>query len=110
MDANTPETQPIPRDNPTQAEPIQQEPVELDPVQDGSPKNGVAKPRRPRGPNAAAIVLGLVALVMAGLIIASETMSLRVNWSQLGPGGLVGIGLVLVVLGAVGLIRRHDEA
>lgn len=105
MDAETPATQPIPREKPIETTPIQHHPI-----QDGPPANVVSRPSRPKGPNAAAVVLGLAALVLAGLIIASETMSLRVDWSQLGPGAIVGIGLVLVVLGAIGLIRRHDEA
>jgi hypothetical protein len=105
MDAETPATQPIPRESPIETNPIRQHPM-----QDSPPANVVSKPARPKGPNAAAVVLGLAALVLAGLIIASETMSLRVDWSQLGPGAIVGIGLVLVVLGAIGLIRRHDEA
>jgi len=41
--------------------------------------------------------------------IVGETMDVQVNWSQLGPGAIVGIGLLLVVLGAVGLVRRHDD-
>jgi hypothetical protein len=64
---------------------------------------------RPMGPNASAIVVGLVAMVFAGLIIAKETMNLRVDWSRLGPGAIVGIGVVMVVIGAIGLIRRHDR-
>jgi len=105
MDANTPATQPIPREDPIETNRIQHTPI-----QDSQPANVAGKPARPKGPNAAAVVLGLAALVLAGLIIASETMSLRIDWSQLGPGAIVGIGLVLVVLGAIGLIRRHDEA
>lgn len=70
----------------------------------------VKAPARPRGPNATAIVLGLVAMLLAGLIIAKETMNWRVDWSRLGPGAIVGIGVVMVVIGAIGLIRRHDDA
>jgi hypothetical protein len=76
---------------------------------DGPVQDRVAVPARPGGPNVAPVVLGLVALVMAALIIAHETMGLRVDWSQLGPGAIVGIGFLLVVLGAVGLVRRHDD-
>ncbi len=65
---------------------------------------------RPKGPNGAAVVLGLAALVIAGLIVANETMGLRVDWSRLGPGAIVAVGLLLVVLGAIGLVRRHDDA
>jgi hypothetical protein len=70
----------------------------------------VSPPARPRGPNTSAIVLGLIAMVLAGLLIAHETMNLRVDWSRLGPGAIVGIGVVLAMIGAIGLIRRHDDA
>jgi len=70
----------------------------------------VKAPARPRGPNASAIVVGLVAVLFAGLIVARETLNWRVDWSRLGPGAIVGIGLVMVVIGAIGLIRRHDDA
>jgi multisubunit Na+/H+ antiporter MnhG subunit len=65
---------------------------------------------RPKGPNAPTIVLGLVALVLGALIIAKETMNLHIDWSGLGPGAIVAIGFVLVVIGAIGLVRRHDDA
>jgi hypothetical protein len=124
MDANTPPTQAIPdgnpiEDNPTQDSPTTDSPTTDSPTTDSpttdsptpdSPTpDSASTPARPKGPNAAAIVVGLVAMVLAGLIIANETMGLQVDWSRLGPGGIVGIGLVLVVLGAIGLVRRHDD-
>ncbi len=90
MDANTSANQSSPDDNPIQ--------------------DRVGAPARPKGPNSAAVVLGLVALALAALIIASETMVLQVDWSQLGPGAIVVIGGLLVVLGAIGLVRRHDDS
>jgi hypothetical protein len=66
-------------------------------------------PARPKGPNGSAVVLGLVAVIVAALVIATETMNLRVDWLALGPGAIVGIGALLVVLGAVGLVRRHGD-
>lgn len=69
----------------------------------------VSPPAGPRGPNASPIVLGLVALVLAGLVIAAETMNLTVDWSRLGPGAFIAIGVLMVVIGAVGLVRRHDD-
>lgn len=68
------------------------------------------KPAGTKGPNAAGIVFGLVALLMAAVVITSETMGWQVDWSRLGPGSIVGIGVVLVVLGAIGLVRHHDDA
>ncbi len=69
----------------------------------------VNAPVRPKGPNASAIVAGLVAMLLAGLIIANETAGLIVDWSRLGPGVIVGIGVVMAVIGAIGLVRRHDD-
>lgn len=119
MDANNPAAQSFPgdqpfehtpiQDGPTQGSPTQQNPTQVNPVQESAIKENVA-PARPKGPNVSAVVLGLVSIVLAGLIIASETTGLRVDWSQLGPGAIVGIGALFVVLGAIGLVRRHDGA
>jgi hypothetical protein len=104
MDANTPAMPSFPDGRPVEDDPIQDGPATVNPT-----NVNVSSPARPKGPNTAAVVLGLVAMVLAGLIIANETMDLQVDWSRLGPGGIVGIGLVLVVLGAIGLVRRHDD-
>jgi hypothetical protein len=69
----------------------------------------VNKPARPKGPNASAIVFGLVAMALAGLLISLETTDLRIDWSRLGPGAIIGTGVVMAVIGAIGLIRRHDD-
>ena len=77
---------------------------------DGNPiGDRVSAPTRPKGPNASAIVAGLVAIVLAGLIIANETTAWNVDWSGLGPGAIVVVGVVLAVIGAIGLTRRHDD-
>ena len=94
MDANTPVTRPASDSNP---------------IQDKANGPEVKAPARPKGPNASAVVVGLVAMVLAGLIIAKETMGWRVDWSRLGPGTIVGIGVVLAVIVAIGLVRRHDD-
>lgn len=119
METNAPQTPPSPdgsqvQDNPVQDSPVQDSqvqdnPVLQSPVQHDPFTAEVSGPARPKGPNASAVVLGLVALLLAGLIIANETMGLRVDWSRLGPGAITGIGLLLVVLGAIGLVRRHDD-
>jgi hypothetical protein len=100
MEDNTPVTQSFSGDNP----------IQDSPSKDRAGKDRVSTPARPKGANASAIVLGVVALAFAALIIAIETMDLAVDWSRLGPGAIVGIGLLLVVLGAIGLRRRHDDA
>jgi hypothetical protein len=109
METNTPVTPSSPEGNPIWDNHIQDSPTNNDPTKNPT-ENKVSPPARPKGPNVSAIVVGLVAMVLAGLIIASETAGLRVDWSRLGPGGIVGIGVLLVVLGAIGLVRRHDDS
>jgi len=78
---------------------------------DGKPvQDRVNAPVRPKGPNASAIVAGLVAIVLGALIIANETTVWNVDWSGLGPGAIVVVGVVLAVIGAVGLVRRRDDS
>jgi hypothetical protein len=122
METNTPEMPSVPSGDPTGVTPVQDvqdNPVrhnstmnhstEINPTTDGASADDVGTLARPKGPNASAVVLGLAAIVLAGLLIADETMGLQIDWSRLGPGAIVGIGLVLVVLGAIGLVRRHDD-
>ena len=114
MDANTPATPSFPSGDPIEKNEIQDNPTTVypttvDPTTVNPTTVNASRLARPEGPNAGAVVLGLVAMVLAGLIIANETMNLQVDWSRLGPGGIVGVGLVLVVLGAIGLVRRHDD-
>jgi hypothetical protein len=132
MDENAPVTRSTPAGNPVQdnvddvkepatdwlaaEDPAVREPeagergVEEPAVREPEAGEPAVRAVRPKGPNASAVVLGLVAIVFAGLVIAKETMGLHVDWSRLGPGGIVGIGVVMVVLGAIGLIRRRDDA
>jgi len=67
----------------------------------------VTAPERPRGPHAAAILLGVFAIAVAALAILRETTHLTVNWSQLGPGSVIVAGLLLLLIGVVGLTRRE---
>ena len=109
MDANTPATPSFPSGDPIEKNQIQDNPTSVNPAIVNPTTDKVSTLARPKGPNAAAVVLGLVAMLLAGLIIANETVGLQVDWSRLGPGGIVGIGALLVVLGAVGLVRRHED-
>ena len=115
MEPNTPATQAFPQGDPVAVNPIQDIPTQHDPIQHDPNRNDpnqdvVNKPARPKGPNAAPVVLGLVALALAAVIILNETTGLRVDWSRLGPGAMVGIGALFVVLGIVGLVRRRDQS
>jgi hypothetical protein len=103
-DNNEPDgsSQTIPANAPTaSASPVDQP---ASPIQDR-----VSQPASHKGPNASPVVLGVVALALAALVIGQETMDLTVDWSRLGPGAIVVIGIVMVVIGAIGLVRRHDD-
>jgi hypothetical protein len=109
MDANTPATPSFPSGDPIEKNQIQDNPTSVNPAIVNPTTDKVSTLARPKGPNAAAVVLGLVAMLLAGLIIANETVGLQVDWSRLGPGAIVGVGLLFVVLGAIGLVRRHED-
>ena len=67
---------------------------------------------RPTGPHLPPILLGLACLVVAGLALAQELGGLSVDWGDVGPLGIVGVGALLVVFGLVGLTlsRRRTDA
>jgi len=113
MDTNTPATPSTPDGdyvqdtvNAARAEKERADKVATDKVA----ADKASAPARPKGPNASAIVVGLAALAFAGMIIAREMLDWRIDWSRMGPGAIVAIGAVMVVIGAIGLIRRHDDA
>jgi hypothetical protein len=137
MDANTPATQAFSKEDPIQNKPGHDSPAQDQPESDGPVTNSpetesplasspatesyqdrlslpaADRPRvavRPTGLNASAVVLGVVALVVAGLVFANENMNVQIDWSGKWPAVIVGIGALFVVLGAIGLVRRHDDA
>jgi len=73
----------------------------------GSPAVATAPVTRARGPHAASMVLGLLCLLVAGLVIAREVNGFHVDWAVFGPGAIVGIGVLVLVLGVLGLARRE---
>ena len=116
MDAKRPATPAATQGNPIQdnvTDPAVQRPTVQIPTDHhgraDAPGPDATVATRPGGPNTAAVVVGLLAVVFAGMTIAKETMGLRLDWSRLGPGAIVGIGVVMVALGAIGLVRRHDR-
>ena len=64
-------------------------------------------PERPKGPNAGAILLGLLALAVAVLAILRQTTDLSINWSAVGPGAVIAAGVLLLAVGVVGMARRE---
>jgi hypothetical protein len=66
---------------------------------------GQPEPQRPRGPHAPTVLLGLVCLLVAGLAIARQVGGFTLDWSGYGPAVIVGAGVVLLAIGALGLVR-----
>ena len=67
------------------------------------------QPTRPRGPHAPTVLLGLICLLLAALVVASQSADVTVDWALLGPGAIVGAGVVLVLLGLAGLLSRRER-
>jgi hypothetical protein len=110
-----PETAPVAPGATSWVVPPQDSPQDVPPAPSsayGAPGAGTgtvatAPVTRARGPHAASMVLGLVCLVVAGLVIAREVNGFRVNWAVFGPGAIVGIGVLVLILGVLGLARRE---
>ena len=74
------------------------------PPSPGSPPSG------PTGPNWGLVLLGVVVMVVAGGVLASEISGFRASQlSGIGPGVLVAVGLVSAAVGIAGMLlrRRH---
>ncbi|MEP7161131.1 MAG: hypothetical protein ABI746_08500 [Dermatophilaceae bacterium] len=59
-----------------------------------------------RGPNWAAIVVGLACVVLGGTAIWQTMTGQLVDWERYGPFVLGGVGVLMVLAGTVGIIRR----
>ena len=69
-----------------------------------------ATPSGPTGPNWVLVVLGVLVMVVAGGVLASEVSGFRASQlSDIGPGVLVAVGLVSAAVGIAGMLlrRRH---
>ncbi|HET8601935.1 MAG TPA: hypothetical protein VFL99_16545 [Segeticoccus sp.] len=65
---------------------------------------------RARGPHAPTILMALVCLAVAALAIARQvTGFVGLTWSGSGPAVIVGAGVVLLAVGALGLLRDRRE-
>jgi hypothetical protein len=83
-------------------------PAPTDPTSDTPPPATVPVWRS--GPAPFPLLLGLLGLVTAVTVLVSEVADLRVPWTDLGPWSVVAVGLVVLVVGAIGLraSRSHD--
>lgn len=67
-------------------------------------------PTGPTGPNWGLVLLGVLVMVVAGGVLASEVSGFRASQlSGIGPGVLVVAGLVSAAVGVAGMLlrRRH---
>lgn len=116
MDRSTDGTQPVEAQDATQQLPAS-EPQDTPPAPQvaqapapPSAGSGQGTPEGPRGPNAGAVLLAVVALAVAVLAILRETTDLSVNWSAVGPGAVIGAGVLLLLIGVVGLAQRERRS
>ncbi len=72
----------------------------------GEQSGPIGSPGPTRRINLAGLVIGLFCLVVGVLVIAREQFQWKVDWQLHGPVVLIGAGILLVALGALGLIRR----
>ncbi|WP_411285565.1 hypothetical protein [Lapillicoccus sp.] len=69
-----------------------------------------APPSGPAGPNWGLILLGVLVMLVAGGVLASEVSAFRASQlSGIGPGVLIAVGLVSAMVGIAGMLlrRRH---
>ncbi len=59
------------------------------------------------GPNLPAIAIGLLGVVVGALTIAHVSIGLTVDWNRLGPALFTGFGVLLVLAGTIGVVRRR---
>lgn len=58
----------------------------------------------PTGPSWPTITLGLVCLAVAVAVLVLQVVDLSVDWRLAGPLALAGIGALVAVVGALGLV------
>ena len=74
------------------------------------PTSPTTPPSVPTGPNWGLVLLGVLVVLVAGGVLASEVSGFRASQlSGIGPGVLIAVGLVSAVVGIAGMLlrRRH---
>ena len=85
----------------------------MQPISSAPPSDApspAAPPSGPAGPNWGLILLGVIVMLVAGGVLASEVSAFRASQlSGIGPGVLIALGLVSAVVGIAGMLlrRRH---
>ena len=60
-----------------------------------------------RAPDVTGIALGLLSLVVALLSLARQLFGFGIEGEWVGPAAALGVGVVLVLIGIAGLLRRR---
>lgn len=64
-------------------------------------------PLAPTGPHVPSLVLGLLGLVFAALVFVDQTTGINVDVARTAPWVIIGLGGVLLIVGALGIGRRR---
>lgn len=55
------------------------------------------------------MIVGLFSILVAAMIVLREQIDWQIDWQRFGPATLVAVGILLVILGSLGLIRRQKQ-
>ncbi|WP_153395566.1 hypothetical protein [Ornithinicoccus halotolerans] len=82
------------------------EPAEPDTTQPNTTQPDTSEPDtlEPTGPSWPTMTLGLVCLAVAVAVLVLQLVDLSVDWQLAGPLALAGIGALVAVVGALGLV------
>ncbi len=65
---------------------------------------------RPTGISWVTVTFGLICLSVSGLVLTLQLSDLRLDWSVAIPGFVIAAGVVLMVLGALALLKGRADA
>lgn len=58
----------------------------------------------PAGPSWPTVTLGVVCLAVAAAVLGLQLVDVSVDWAQAGPLAVAGIGALVALVGAVGVV------
>ncbi len=103
-----PQTQQVPQDAPA-APPAWAPPVAAPPL--APPPRPVEYVPAPTGPNWSLVIVGVVLMAVAAGVVANQVSGFQVAQLQtVGPGALIGIGLLCALIGILGMARRRHRS
>lgn len=74
---------------------------------DSDRDSGIRTDVRPHGPAAGTMIAAVAFLLLAAGAAIVQAREVTVDWSRVGPAALIATGIVLVLAGALGLLRRR---